>query len=55
MLIKTNVKNRETLLYMDWIIFKDYFVYNRTLSDKLLLLNQILSLSRCKTMIKWEI
>ena len=39
MAIKRKVKNRETLSYVDWIIFKNYFVYNQNLSDKKSLLN----------------
>ena len=48
MLFKGKIKNRDTLSYMDWMIFKNYFVYNRNLSDKKSLLTQILSLSRFK-------
>ena len=48
MLFKGKIKNRDTLSYMDWMIFKHYFVYNRNLSDKKSLLTQILSLSRFK-------
>ena len=33
-IIKIKVKNRETLSYMDWITFKNHFVYNGNLSDK---------------------
>ena len=46
-LIKTKVKNSETLSYMNWITLKNYFGYNRNLSDEKALLKQILSLSRC--------
>ena len=30
-------KNRETIYYIDWVNFKNYFSYNQNLSDKKLL------------------
>ena len=41
-------KNRETIYYIDWVNFKNYFSYNQNLSDKKLLKSQIKSLSKCK-------
>ena len=44
--LKGKNKNRETLSYMDWINFKNNFVYNQNSSDKKSLISQIMSLSR---------
>ena len=46
--IQSFISEREMLSYMDWIKFKNCFVYNRHLSDKNSLTSQIISLSRCK-------
>ena len=45
--LKGKNKNRETLSYMDWINFKNNFVYNQNLSDTKSLKLQIMSLSMC--------
>ena len=49
MLIKTKIKIDEKLSYMDWVTFKNYFFYNRILSDKKPLLKLTILLSKCST------
>ena len=41
MCLKEKIKNRETLSYIDWLNFKNCFVYNQNVSDKKSLKSQI--------------
>ena len=45
---KDKIKNRETINYIDWVNFKNFFVYDQNLSNKTLLKSQIKSLSKRK-------
>ena len=46
--LKGKNKNRETLSYINWINFKNHFVYNQNLNDEHILKSQIESLLKCK-------
>ena len=46
--LKDKIKNRDAINYIDWVNFKNYFVYDQFLSDKKLLKSQIKQLSNCK-------
>ena len=46
--LKDKIKNRDTINYIDWVNFKNYFVYDQKLSDKKLSKSQIKQLSNCK-------
>ena len=50
--LKDKIKKSDTINYIDWVNYKNYFVYDQKLSDKKLLKSQIKQLSNCKNKIK---
>ena len=49
MFFKNKIKNHETIKDIDWIEFKNYFIYDHKFSNKKLLKSQINQLTNCKT------
>ena len=49
MFLKDKIKNHETINDIDWVEFKNYFIYDHNFSNKQLLKSQINQLANCKT------
>ena len=46
--LKDKIKNHDTVNDIDWVEFKNYFIYDHNFSNKKLLKSQINQLSNCK-------